>query len=61
MGVGLDDYVIGREGNGYYLDRILADSAVCHYQGRLVCDRLKVTKGQAIDTLLPPHCIRNGR
>ena len=36
LGVGIDDYVVGWPGNGYYPDDIRADQGVTAYLGRLV-------------------------
>lgn len=35
IGLGIDDYVLGWAGNGFYVDELLADSAFANYQGRL--------------------------
>ena len=35
IGLGVDDYVIGWAGNGYYIDEITSDSAFSQYQGLL--------------------------
>lgn len=45
-GVGIDDYVIGWKGNGYYVDEIMADSSFSRYPGRLHLDSIKDKKGK---------------
>ena len=35
VGLGVDDYVLGWAGNGYYVDEITADPSFSQYQGRL--------------------------
>lgn len=49
MGLGLDDYVIGWEKNGYYVDEILADPEISGYRGRLVIRKYPVSAGKTVE------------
>lgn len=53
MGVGLDDYVVGWAGNGYYVDELLKDSAFANYQGRLHADVHEARLGDTLKLELP--------
>lgn len=46
IGVGLDDYTFGWEGNGYYPDEIKALDKMKNYQGQLVIDKDTLKEGQ---------------
>ncbi len=49
LGVGLDDYVLGWSGNGYYPDEVMRDSRFVHYQGRLRCAMFDVEPGAKLE------------
>lgn len=44
LGVGLDDYTIGWNGNGYYPDELDTMSVFQNYQGKLVIDSYSVNR-----------------
>ena len=48
MGIGLDDYVVGWERNGYYIDEILEDPSFSGYQGRLTFKTCLAKRGEEI-------------
>lgn len=48
IGLGLDDYVVGWEKNGFYIDEVLADPAINSYQGRLVMKKYDVAPGSEV-------------
>ena len=54
LGVGLDDYVIGREGNGFYMDELLSDPKITSYQGRL---QIKSFRKDDKNKALPPNIV----
>lgn len=54
LGVGLDDYVIGREGNGFYMDDLLSDTSFTSYQGRLM---MKAFSKQDKNFVLPHNSV----
>ena len=45
IGLGLDDYVVGWEKNGYYVDEILADPSIRNYKGRLKMEKHRLEPG----------------
>ena len=45
IGIGLDDYVVGWEKNGYYVDEILADPFIRNYKGRLKMEKHRLEPG----------------
>lgn len=45
IGVGIDDYVLGWNGNGYYVDEIMAEPSFSDYPGRLSLDSVRDSKG----------------
>lgn len=49
IGLGLDDYVVGWENNGFYIDEVLADPAISNYQGRLMMKKYDVAPGTEIN------------
>lgn len=49
LGVGLDDYVLGWSGNGYYPDEVLRDPSIAAYQGRLRCTTYEVEPGAVLE------------
>ena len=53
LGVGLDDYTIGWNGNGYYPDELDTMSVFQNYQGKLVIDSYSVNKGELFTCRLP--------
>lgn len=53
LGVGLDDYTIGWNGNGYYPDELDTMSVFQNYQGKLVIDSYSVNKGELFTCQLP--------
>ena len=57
IGLGVDDYVIGWAGNGYYVDELCADSSFAHYQGRLKADIHTVKPGDELTVELPEHVL----
>ena len=57
IGLGVDDYVIGWAGNGYYVDELCADSSFAHYQGRLKADIHTVKPGEELTVELPEHVL----
>ena len=57
IGLGVDDYVIGWAGNGYYVDELRADSSFAHYQGRLKADIHTVKPGEEWKVELPEHTL----
>lgn len=46
IGLGLDDYVIGWEKNGYYVDEVLADGDMRKYRGRLSMEKHQLAPGE---------------
>ena len=55
MGVGVDDYVIGWAGNGYYVDELRADKGFSNYQGRLKFQSYNVKKGDTLRLDIPDN------
>lgn len=48
IGLGLDDYVVGWEKNGYYVDEILSDDDFRNYKGRLKMEKHGVAPGETV-------------
>ncbi len=49
IGLGLDDYVVGWEKNGYYVDEILTDPDIGNYKGRLKLEKHKLQPGEKLN------------
>lgn len=57
MGAGVDDYVIGWAGNGYYVDELRADKGFSDYQGRLDFQSYAVKQGDTLRLDIPDNAI----
>lgn len=57
IGLGLDDYVVGWKGNGYYVDEILDNPSFRNYKGRLKMHEYPVKAGERTDIQLPEEDI----
>lgn len=57
IGLGVDDYVVGWAGNGYYVDELLANKSFSSYQGRLKSKCYKVEPGATLKLELPSHLV----
>ena len=57
MGAGLDDYVVGWPGNGFYVDELKHDAEFANYQGRLKVEKYTVQSGKVLQTDVPERWV----
>lgn len=57
IGLGVDDYVVGWAGNGFYVDEVLQSEGFHNYQGRLYCRSYSVAAGERLEADVPEHTL----
>ena len=57
IGLGVDDYVVGWAGNGFYVDEVLQSEGFRNYQGRLHCRSYSVAAGERLEADVPEHTL----
>lgn len=57
IGLGVDDYVVGWAGNGFYVDEVLQSEGFRDYQGRLHCRSYSVAAGERLEADVPEHTL----
>lgn len=57
IGLGVDDYVVGWAGNGFYVDEVLQSEEFRDYQGRLHCRSYSVAAGERLEADVPQHTL----